>query len=149
MSSEVVGVVVPGVPAGWELVEFRRAVRGEMSIGANGNPYLIESEQTIGVTAIIRPAAPVCEWPRGVFAEGWLVQDGDELMYLYLTRKPSFSHGSDEWVVQKCNPEEYAVIEKSLFAKPPAFRSDAPFEKRIQRVGPVFEAGLLVEGGGQ
>jgi len=44
---------VPGVPDGWELVEFRRGEIGEYVIGSDGKPYRLLS-RPVTLCAIIR-----------------------------------------------------------------------------------------------
>jgi hypothetical protein len=147
--ADEVGVVVPGVPEGWELVGFRPAKMGEFVVGHDGSALELRGDSTF-VCAVIRRAAPVCVWPRGVFADGWLVQDGDGEV-CWFTHEPTWDSNDEDWSYCGVVPKGggYARIHLICIANPPVFRSDAPYEKRIQRVGPVYEAGLVEKGGGQ
>jgi hypothetical protein len=122
------------------LVGFHSPAKGEFVLCTRGRVVECTDDGWTGIVMpVIRKAAAVCVWPRGVFKDGWLVQDADETMYLYLARRPSFSDSDDQWVVLKCEPEEYVLIDNSPFVNPPVFRADLPFEKRIQKVGPAVE----------
>lgn len=125
---------VKGVPAGWELVGFYAPKKGEFVIDTDGTPYEVAHADVGEVLPVIRKVAPVCTWPHGVFADGWIAEDESGDQYWYNSRPDS--DGDDEWG----NGDDCHYIGEFLIQIP--FRADLPWDERIQQVGPTIEAKL-------
>lgn len=75
--------------------------------------------------------SPACSCPKGVFSDGWLAEDEDGEIYYFLN-KPKLDKDHGMWKVTEGGYEDVP----SWLSNPPVFRSDLPWNKRIQKVGP-------------
>ena len=132
---------IEGVPEGWELVRIGVPNIGEYVLGRTGVIILMNNESTARtVLPILKKAEPLCTWPLGVFADGWVAEGHEGAVYWYRT-KPSWNSEKNYWdytttTVRSCDH----------LANGPVFRSDLRRDERIQKVGPTIEATL--KGGG-
>ena len=124
---------IEGIPDGWEFVGLRAPALGEFIVSVTGRAEEVTS-QTNCVLPIIRKADPVCTWPHGVFADGWITQDGDDADKIeWHDKKPFITRSPEWWSSDGMGGEVCGLI------NPPVFRSDLPWAERIQQVGPSVE----------
>lgn len=132
---------VEGVPDGWELVAIRAPKRGDWIVNVHGAPVLIESDWCTSNIPIIRKVAPVCTWPHGVFADGWIAEDkGGEICWYSVNPEPG--EDWDEWMYDDGSIECLMARDCQNLLNAPVFRADLPWDQRIQQVGPTIEAKL-------
>ena len=126
---------IEGIPEGWELVRIGKPATGEWSIGGDGTPWqYVKDTPSTEFWPIIRKAAHVCTWPHGVFADGWITQDGDDDSKIEWHKKePFLPHGAEWWSSEGMGGEVCGLM------NPPVFRENLPWTKRVQQVGPSVE----------
>lgn len=141
-------VGVPGVPEGWELVRIGRRQVGDWFLDGEGVPFKASSDGGTSNHVIVRKAETVCVWPRGVFKDGWIVQNSDGELSWH-SHKPLSCYagnGSRLWIMTNgisgdlsCTNDDGEVVSGQMFLTPLVFREDLPFDRRIQKVGPAVE----------
>ena len=140
---------VPGVPEGWELVRIGSVKHGvDFVVGGQGTVELATPEMDETFYPIVRKAAPVCVWQKGVFKDGWIVQgsDGELSWHSHEPVSCYTSDGSRAWMMINgisanfsCTNDDGELVSGQMFLTPVVFRADLPFDKRIQKVGPAVE----------
>lgn len=126
---------IEGVPDGWELVKLAPPEVGQWFVNMKGEPELSQYDIT-SFWPIIRRIEPHCTWQHGQFKDGWVAEDSCGL--IWYRDKPEFI---DQWRV---HGGPMSVIGRCL-VNPPVFRSDLPWNERIQQVGPTIESTLRGE----
>lgn len=106
-----------GIPEGYEFVRVGRAMAGETVLAASGTPLTLVKDSMMRNCVVIRKVKPNCEFPRGVFKDGWITHDIKGACWW--SRKPEWSTTSQQWT-GNCPPGwnelGYGIYQGALFA---------------------------------
>jgi hypothetical protein len=135
---------IEGVPAGYEIVAFRKPKADELILGTDGRVFPCPVAPKITQRCpIVRKVELILTWPHGVFKDGWIAED-EEGTQAWYEEEPEL--GRDAWDNAGCsrwvwlNDESDGDI--TCFVNKPVFRSDVSWRNRVHRVGPTIEATL-------
>jgi len=126
-----------GIPEGYEFVRVGRAMAGETIIATSGQPLVLMKDSVSLNCVVVRKMKPNCEFPRGVFKDGWITHDSTNGTFWW-SRKPEWSPEIKQFT------GNFFVVEigkaKDSFLTPVWFHPLMPKEKCIQQVGPNYES---------
>lgn len=125
-----------GIPEGYEFVRVGRAMAGETVLAASGTPLTLVKDSMMRNCVVIRKVKPNCEFPRGVFKDGWITHDIKGACWW--SRKPEWSTTSQQWTGNCCVTEIGKC--NSAFRTPVWFHPLIEARLCIQQVGPKYES---------
>lgn len=129
---------LPGVPDGWVAEMWGAPKPGDWILPTSGGEPLLCNKpiaESVGLRLIVRRVEPVCVWPRGVLAYGWLAMDQNGSIWWHESRPQVSNTKSSSWVSE-------GFARKSTHILGIKFRDGLPWDQCIQQVGPTFEGGV-------
>lgn len=90
-----------GIPEGYEFVRVGRAMAGETIIATSGNPLIIVKDSVSRNCVVVRRVRANCEFPRGMFKDGWLTYDSAKGA-CWWSSQPKWAPESRQWVGNFC-----------------------------------------------
>lgn len=124
---------VPGVPEGYRLVRIGKPSKGELFITTGGEVVTAEWDFKDAVKPIVKKIEPVCTWPKGVFANGWIAMDKSGSLWWYRSKPVASGY---VWNSSDGNAAAWVGVH---FLNPPVFKAGLPWTECVQQVGPEVE----------
>ncbi len=124
---------VPGVPEGYRLVRIGKPLKDEMFVSTGGKVIRADWDYDSAVKPIVEKIEPICTWPKGVFANGWIAKDKNGDIWWYSNEPIADTRG---W---SCRIRGSANTVRDQFLNPPVFKDGLPWTECVQQVGPEVE----------
>jgi len=124
---------VPGVPEGYRLVRIGKPLKDEFLITTEGLVVKATWDFHDAVKPIVEKIEPICTWPKGVFASGWIAKDKNGDIWWYSNEPVADTQG---W---SCRIRGSANAVRDQFLNPPVFKAGLPWTECVQQVGPEVE----------
>lgn len=126
---------IKGVPAGYRLVRIGKPRTNELFLTTIGTIREAPWNFNDGFVPIIEKIEPVCTWPKGVFANGWIAKDKNGSIWWYSSEPEC---GTAGWA---CKHRGSACAVQDQFLNPPVFKAGLDWKECVQQVGPEVENG--------